>query len=281
MTRNDTVTPDVDLRDSASEAHGAQDASPEDSADSSAEGTSQPTAQAEAVGSKRVKHPRRRRRLMIVGAAGLGLLWWVGWHSQVTLVQHVVVDAPRGISEESIRLASGISAADHVPSVDEDAVRLGIMEAIPAVADVQLERSLPDTIRLAVVTRTPLAAVESGNGLYVMDAEGVIFDKVAGAKDLPVIRARTDESRETARSVLLAIPDTLRKRVVRVSAGSRDDVTLNLRGGATVRWGSVEDSALKARVLAGLMSVKATRYDVSAPLLPTTKGSPTSSTTLG
>ena len=278
MTENDTVTPDVDLTDSAAQEPEAEDGTP---AGLPVEDASEPAGRAKPAGSRRARHPRLRRRLVIAGAAGLGLLWWVGWHSQVTLVQHVVVEAPRGISEESIRLASGISAADHVPSVDEDAVRLGIMEAIPAVADVQLERSLPDTIRLAVVTRSPMAVVESGNGFYVMDAEGVIFDKVARAKDLPVIRAGTDESRETARSVLLAIPDNLRKRVVRVTAGSRDDVTLGLRGGATVRWGSVEDSALKARVLAGLMSVKATRYDVSAPLLPTTKGSPESSTTSG
>ena len=278
MTNNDTVTPDADLMDSAEQVQDAQENPAEvESNDESAESS----RRAHGAGRKRAKRPRLRRRLVIVGAAGLGALWWLGWHSQVTLVQHVVVDAPRGISQESIRLASGISAADHVPSVDEDAVRLGIMEAIPAVADVQLERSLPDTIRLQVVSRTPMAAVESGDGFYVMDAEGVMFDRVASAKDLPVIRARTDESRETARSVLLAIPDDLRKRVVRVSAGSQDDVTLGLRGGATVRWGSVEDSALKARVLAGLMSVKATRYDVSAPLLPTTKGSPVSSTTPG
>ena len=55
-------------------------------------------------------------------------------------------------------------------------------------------------------------------------------------------------------------------------------MTLGLRGGATVRWGGVEDSDLKARVLAGLTAVKATKYDVSAPLLPTTSGSPTEET---
>ena len=149
------------------------------------------------------------------------------------------------------------------------------MTAIPAVADVRLERSLPDTIRLAVTARTPLAAVEAGKGFYVMDAQGVVYDKVARARDLPVIKARTDAEREIARGILLAIPEDLRAKVTRITAKSRDNVTLGLRGGATVRWGGVEDSDLKARVLAGLTAVKATRYDVSAPLLPTTSGSPT------
>ena len=228
---------------------------------------------------RRRSAPRRHRRILLAGAAGLGLVYWVGWQSQLTLVEHVVVDAPRGISAESIRLASGISAADRVPSVDPEAVRLGIMTAIPAVADVALERSLPDTVRLAITARTPLAAVEAGKGFYVMDAQGVVYDRVARAKDLPVIRARTDADREIARGILLAIPDDLRAKVTRITARSRDNVTLGLRGGATVRWGGVEDSDLKARVLAGLTSVKATKYDVSAPLLPTTSGSPSDDTT--
>ncbi len=235
----------------------------------------EPAAMSSTGAAPRVHHPRRRRRLLLAGAAGLGFVYWVGWQSPLTLVEHVVVDAPRGISAESVRLASGISAADRVPAVDAGAVRLGIMTAIPAVADVQLERSLPDTVRLRVTGRTPLAVVEAGKGFYVMDAEGVVYDRVAKAKDLPVIRARTDAQREIARGVLRAIPEDLRSKVTRITARSRDNVTLGLRGGATVRWGGVEDSDLKARVLAGLTAVKATRYDVSAPLLPTTSGSPT------
>jgi cell division septal protein FtsQ len=125
----------------------------------------QETAQ-EPLGTAPVAAPRsrRRRRIALAGVVGLGLLWSVGWHSPVTLVEHVVVDAPRGLSAESIRLASGISAADHVPAVDPDAVRAGIMTAIPAVADVSVRRSLPNTIELEVTGRRPFAAA-GGQGL--------------------------------------------------------------------------------------------------------------------
>ncbi len=217
---------------------------------------------------------RSRYRVPALAVAfGAAALWWLGWHSPVTLVEHVVVDSPRGISDQSIRLASGISASDHVPSVDAEAVTEAIMAAIPAVGEVDVERSLPDTIRLVVTARTPFAAVPSGAGFIVMDAEGVVFDRVKRVKGLAVVRAGSPEDRETARKLLLAVPDALRKRITRVTARSRDDITLDLRGGSSVRWGSVEDSALKARVLAGLMAVDAARYDVSAPLLPTTAGS--------
>jgi len=266
MSQNDTTELEPDARD-ATGAEGG-DADP-------AQDTAQDTGQ-ESLGAAPDAAPRsrRRRRIALAGVVGLGLLWSVGWHSPVTLVEHVVVNAPRGLSAESIRLASGISAADHVPAVDADAVRAGIKTAIPAVADVSVRRSLPHTIELEVTGRRPFAALAAGKGFNVMDDAGIVYDKVARAKGIPVISAATDETREIARTVLLEIPADLRKRVARVRARSRDNITFTLRSGATVRWGSVADSELKARVLAGLMEVKATRYDVSAPLLPTTFGSP-------
>ena len=146
------------------------------------------------------------------------------------------------------------------------------MQTLPLVADVQVERSLPDTVRLAVTARTPLAAVAAGKGYYLMDSDGILYDKVARAKRVPVIRSTTDTGRDTARAVLLSLPEELRAKVKSISAKTRDDVRLELRGGAEVVWGSAQDAELKARVLDGLVSVKADTYDVSAPLLPTTTG---------
>ncbi|MGB7982477.1 MAG: cell division protein FtsQ/DivIB [Candidatus Nanopelagicales bacterium] len=217
-------------------------------------------------------HPKRRRRILIATALGLGGVWWLGWHSPLTVVEHVSVTVPRGISAESIRMASGISAEDHVPAVDAERVRIGIMTELAAVAGVEVVRSLPHTIELVVTARTPFAAVAAGKGYFLMDSQGVVYDKVANAKRVPVLEAKNDAQRTIAHEVLLALPADLREQVVKVSARSRDDVTLRLRGGATVRWGGVADSALKAEVLAGLMAVGATEYDLSAPLLPTTSG---------
>ncbi|MCU0300460.1 MAG: FtsQ-type POTRA domain-containing protein [Candidatus Nanopelagicales bacterium] len=222
---------------------------------------------------------RRRRRLPVrwiaLGAVGVVGIGWLGWASPVTLVEHVVVEAPRGLSAESIRLASGISAADHVLAVDADRVRAAIMQAIPAVADVDVQRSLPDTIRLEVTPRTPLAAVQTGDAFLVMDADGVVYDRVASARRLPVIRSGTEAGRAAARAVLLSLPEDLRADVRRVTATTRDDVALALDGGAKVRWGSPEQADLKARVLAGLLAVGADVYDVRSPLQPTTTGGTT------
>ena len=57
-----------------------------------------------------------------------------------------------------------------------------------------------------------------------------------------------------------------------VVARSRDDVVLSLRGGALVQWGSAEQAEAKIAVLTALLPLKASYYDVSAPDLPTTRG---------
>jgi cell division protein FtsQ len=224
---------------------------------------------------------RHRLRWVAVGAVAVGGLAWLGWASPVTLVRHVEVVAPRGLSQESIRLASGISGQDHLPALDVDGVRVAIMSSLPAVADVEVSRSLPGTVTLEVSARQPFAAVAAGKGFYVLDAGGVVFDKVGSVKRIPVIRATTDVGRETSLAVLSVIPKELRARVKVASARTRDDVTLTLRDGAIVRWGSEADADLKARVLAGLLAVKAERYDVSAPLQPTTSGGRTAEPAAG
>ncbi len=223
------------------------------------------------------RRPRRgRRRWILAGVAvSTAAVWYAGWVSPLTLVRHVVVEAPKGISEADVRLASGITGSDHVPAVDAERVRVAVMSAMPSVGDVEVSRSLPDTVTVRVTARKPFVALAADKGYFVMDAEGVVFDRVARPRKLPVVVSETDEGREAARQVLLSLPRRLEKRVVELEAGTRDDVTLGLEDGATVRWGSVEDAELKARVLLGLLKVKASAYDVSAPLLPTTSGGST------
>ena len=68
--------------------------------------------------------------------------------------------------------------------------------------------------------------------------------------------------------VVAALPAELAGRVEAISAASRDSITLHLRGGDEVRWGSAERSAEKARVLTLLLRRPATVYDVTVPGLP-------------
>ena len=62
------------------------------------------------------------------------------------------------------------------------------------------------------------------------------------------------------------------KLVDHVEVESVDQISLALKGGRTVIWGSAADSATKADVLKVLLKQHAKTYDVSVPGQPTTAG---------
>ena len=67
-----------------------------------------------------------------------------------------------------------------------------------------------------------------------------------------------------------ALPPALSRRVEHLEVETVDQITLVLRDGRQVVWGSAEDSEAKAEVLVALLKEPARRYDVSVPGQPTT-----------
>ena len=70
------------------------------------------------------------------------------------------------------------------------------------------------------------------------------------------------------------LPSDLAARVDHVEVQTIDQITLVLRDGRQVLWGSAEQSELKARVLPELLAAqRAQVYDVSVPESPITRPS--------
>ena len=91
---------------------------------------------------------------------------------------------------------------------------------------------------------------------------------------VPVVRA-TGDGLAAAIAVASELPEDIQRRVVEVEASTRNDVTLILKNGAEVMWGSAEEGPFKAEVLAVLLKeVDARYYDVSAPGVPATSDMP-------
>ncbi|MBI1377535.1 MAG: FtsQ-type POTRA domain-containing protein [Frankiales bacterium] len=218
----------------------------------------------------------RKRRVLRWAVAALVVLLaagvvWAVWFSTWFSVSEVRVLGARTVSIDEVRQAAAVPAHQPLARVDVDGITARV-SAIPEVASVEVRRGWPDVLVIVVTERTPVAVMRSGSGFTYLDATGVRFGDPAGAQGLPVVTARSDPARATAAAVVSALPPTLAEQVATVVARSRDDVVLHLAGGATVQWGSAEDSARKAEVLAALLHVKARSYDVSAPDLPTTRG---------
>jgi cell division protein FtsQ len=207
-----------------------------------------------------------------VVAVVAGVLW-------VVFVSSAFSATTVSVTGLSVLTADEVTAAAQVPlgtplaRLDTAAIATRVKQ-LKAVSDVTVTRSVPHGVRIAVKERTAVYAVSSGSGFDLVDAQGVAFTSVADAPKGLVVASITgsdDRLRRDVATVVRALPQALRDRAVLVSAESPDSIVIELSGGAEVVWGSAENSAQKAQVIAALLSVKASVYDVSSPSHPTTK----------
>lgn len=227
-----------------------------------------------------VRRQWRRRwlswRPVLVLVLLIGLLVGAGWlvfFSRYLAVQHVEVTGTGLLSAEDVRHAARIPDGEPLARVDLGQVERRV-EALAAVRDAEASRRWPDQVLIAVEERTPIAVVDIGGRIRGMDDEGVIFrDYPRAPRTLPLVKTtgRTGgEALSEAAQVVAALPARLSRRVQHLEVVTVDQITLVLRDGRQVVWGSAEESAAKAEVLVALLDEPAKVYDVSVPGQPTT-----------
>lgn len=234
----------------------------------------------------RRRHAGRRRRWRTVALASLLVLVlgagaWLLLASPYLLAEQSRVEGADEVGVARVTRAADVPVGTPLARVDLDAVRQRV-EAIPAVESADVSRSWPHTVRVQVTPRTPVATVAGGRApegeVAVLDGDGVTFATVpARASGLPQVRLADGVDAEgvtEAARVVSALPADLGGRVATVDVASVDEVVLGLRGGRTVQWGSAEQSATKAEVLAVLLAQVprgVAEVDVSVPGRPTTR----------
>jgi cell division protein FtsQ len=144
------------------------------------------------------------------------------------------------------------------------------------VRDADVTRAWPDRVLIDVQERVAIAVVEIGGRIRGMDAEGVVFRSYPKPPaGMPQVRTSTDTRSDALREAALvveALPAEIDRRVDHVEVATVDQISLVLRDGKTVVWGSAEESDAKAEVLTELLKHPARAYDVSVPGQPTTSG---------
>jgi cell division protein FtsQ len=232
---------------------------------------SAPTLERPAVVDFSDPRPRRRRRLrflaIVLTVLLAGAAVYAVWFSSLLAAQQVRVVGADGARADAALAAAAVPTGVPLVRIDTGSAQARVL-ALDWVAAAEVRRGWPSEVVIAVTPRVPIAVLAGARS--AVDAQGVVFS-VAGAmpKDLPKVAAK-DVALTESMAVLAALPRDLARRVVSLSATTRDDVTLTLRSGDLVRWGSAEQPAVKAEVLRALMNRKADLYDVSAPELPTT-----------
>jgi len=212
--------------------------------------------------------------LVLVVALVGGAVWAV-WFSTWLAVEEIDVSGAQTVEAKDIRARSGIDVGDPLVRVDLDGAerRIG---ALAVVRSVSVTRQWPHGILVSIEERVAIAVVEIGDRLRGMDADGVVFrDYQKAPPGLPRVVTTigtTSDALKEAAEVISALPQELTLVVDHVEVASVDKISLVLKDGREVIWGSADESDTKAEVLATLLAtVQAQVYDVSVPSKPTTR----------
>jgi cell division protein FtsQ len=197
--------------------------------------------------------PRRRgftaRALLVVQIAAVGLVGvvgaWSAWQrvfaSDRLRVGRLEVRGSHFLSEGEVRELLGPAVGESILTLDIDALKARL-RASPWVADATVTRALPDTVRVLIHERVPLALAELDR-LYLMDQDGGLIDIYGprtGAFDLPIVRGLMGVEEESRRDrarragALLADLAELGSEISEVYVDPSGDVRVVLRGAGEV-----------------------------------------------
>lgn len=208
--------------------------------------------------------------VLVLGAVGATL--WAVFFSSALSVSQVRVEGASLLHRSQVRRAAEVPMGKPLATVDLGAIAERVRTLAP-VEDVDVSRSWPHAVRIAVTERDPVAVVVRDGTVRGLDENGVLFRRYARKPPgLPVVHMGAHTRAEAlaeAAEVVSALPADLAAKVDYVDVRTVDTISLQLRDGRTVRWGSADESASKARVLAVLLKQKASTYDVSVPGRPT------------
>jgi len=177
----------------------------------------------------------------LVGRAGFTVSGYqiVGLnHMQRGQIDEIINDELRRASDDA-----GTARAPQ-PLVDVARIRERLL-AFGWVKDARVSRRLPDTIVVDIVERKPAALWQDSGRLALIDAEGVVLDRVAIDKmpDLPLLIGPGANSQARQLNQLLADLPTLRPQLASATwvGGRRWD--LNFQSGETIALPEGETAA--------------------------------------
>ena len=219
--------------------------------------------------------PRPRRpapRTVAIGVLVVlvsAVLVWLVAFSPVLVARSVSVHGNHTLTTAQVRGAASVPGGRPLIRLDTAALRRRV-EALPGVASARVTVSYPSTVVITVIERAPVGYLRSGSSYLLIDKFGVQFRTTSRAPaqlphfDLPDGAGGQPDGQAVA-IVAGSLPANVLPMLTSIKAPSPADVTLLLRDGRTVIWGSAERSADKARLVTALLKQPGKSFDVSNP----------------
>jgi cell division protein FtsQ len=206
----------------------------------------------------------------------LGIAYGVS-RSPLLAVDTLTVKGTSHLTVQQVLDAAGVHEGDAMVWLDTGAARSGI-EALPFVRSATLRREWPDTVRITVDERVPVAWVDGPSGKALVDRTGRVLETVEappalpqllGAKVVPPPGGTIDAvgaARAAGALTGLAAAGTTSVAV------TDHGIVLHLLSGTEVRLGEATRVAVKIRaaqaVLGWLQDPPPAYVDVSVPTNP-------------
>lgn len=233
---------------------------------------------------ERKKHTRRR-----IGVLGVAILLVLAgtlslWRSSLFTIEQVEVAGVENLTKARVL---------EVAQVPEDATLLRFpgskvkerLEAEPWVREANVTRDFPDTMRIRITERKPVALVDLGQEYLLVDGAGWLIETRALEETvtLPVIRdvagldtsvmgrKTTSEPLLNALAVYRELSGSLRAQVRGLSASTIDETTLLTNEGIEIFVGEAVDVEKKSAVAMRILEEQAGRavfIDVRSPERP-------------
>jgi cell division protein FtsQ len=194
-------------------------------------------------------------------------------------LRQVAITGYRFTADGDIFDAIDLEHARTLLSFDSRAAQ-GRIEALPWVDTASIERILPDRIEVRIKERTPIAAWQRGEGIFLIDGTGRVLAAVRGDRVPPLPRISGEGAAEAAADllrVLAAYPAVLRELALAERVGERR-WTLWLADGGSILLPATGETAALARAVAirGALAWRAIAIDLRVANRPLIAGAPTS-----
>jgi len=208
----------------------------------------------------------RRWLAVALLVAGVALLAWVIGFSGLFGVKYVDVVGVRLLNADEVRTAAAVPLGTPLIRLDAQAIERRI-SALPEVRRVKVSTSYPAGVELVITERVAVGYRDIGGAAELVDGSDVAFHTIARPPaGLPALDGSVDPARsQAAAAVAAALPDTVARMVVSISAPTVESVTCKLSDERVVLWGGTDRNADKARLLPAVLSQPGSYFDVSDP----------------
>ncbi|MFC1497812.1 cell division protein FtsQ/DivIB [Verrucomicrobiota bacterium] len=182
--------------------------------------------------------------LLWLGVSQAGELLFSG--NKRFTIKHLIIRQGPVISEELVEEFTGISEGTNLFGFNIQEVRHKFLERVPNAESMEISRRLPDTLKIEISERVPLARV-GRMGHLVVDGGGYLFILRRKLRELPIIRGydvgnqrpgqRVDGRVLTAVKVLnVCSHPKIDLRVAEINVGDDERIYVQLCSGKRGSW---------------------------------------------